>query len=117
MVAIEIRSNIGCPNRTVREFTELRIRFALGRFRDLRRVVVCLEDVNGPKGGPDKVCRILAEFAFAEVIVEEVRPAWQSSVAHAIDRLAQQTARKLGKRKRSSCRGDRRAELRTARVP
>jgi len=101
MIPIEIRSKIDCPDREIRQFTEHRMSFALDRFQNLRRIVVFIEDVNGPKGGPDKLCRIVAEFRFAEVVVEEVQTNWQSSVAHAIRRVARKTARELGRVNRS----------------
>ena len=101
MIPIEIRSKIDCPDRKIRQFAEHRMSFALDRFQSLRRIVVSIEDVNGPKGGPDKLCRIVAEFRFAEVVVEEVQPNWQSSVALAIRRVARKTARELGRVNRS----------------
>lgn len=91
MIPTEIRSNIQCPNREIREFAEHRISLALDRFRGLRKIVVSVEDVNGPKGRPDKICRIVEEFGLADVIVAEVQPEWQRSVARAIGRVARQT--------------------------
>lgn len=120
MIPIEIRSRIECTNREIRRFTEHRIDHALDRFRNLRRIIVSLDDVNGPKGGSDKICRIVAEFNFAEVIVEEVQPVWQRSVALAIGRVAQQAARELERVNHTSCRaGHRRARRvpRTERLP
>lgn len=116
MFPIAIRSNIECPISTIREFAEHRLRFALDRFRGLRRVVVSIADVNGPKGGPDKTCQIVAEFGFANVIIREVQAEWQRSLARAIDRLAQQAARELGKANRSSFRSAQRVSVRTARA-
>ena len=44
------------------EHIERRLRFALARFGNrVERVIVFLQDRNGPKGGIDKVCRILAK--------------------------------------------------------
>lgn len=116
MFPIAIRSNIECPISAIREFAEHRIRFALDRFRDLRRIVVSIADVNGPKGGPDKACQIVAEFGFANVIIREVQPEWQRSLARAVDRLARQAARELAKVNRSSFRSSQRVSVRTARA-
>jgi ribosome-associated translation inhibitor RaiA len=43
----------------VRDYTERRLRSALGRFlRRIHRLTVRLTDVNGPRGGIDERCRI-----------------------------------------------------------
>lgn len=43
----------------VREYVQHRLGLALGRFdHRIGRVQVRCEDVNGPRGGEDKVCRI-----------------------------------------------------------
>jgi putative sigma-54 modulation protein len=112
MIAIEIRSNIECSNREIREFAEQRIRFALDRFRGLRRIVVSIQDVNGPRGGRDKACRVVAEFDFANVIVEEVQEIWQSSLARALRRVAQNAARKLRRVNHTPCRATHRTAMR-----
>jgi ribosome-associated translation inhibitor RaiA len=43
----------------LRDQLEKRLKFALGRFEPrIRQVCVDLEDINGPRGGVDKSCRI-----------------------------------------------------------
>ena len=42
-----------------REYVEHRLGFALGRFQNsVRRITVHVEDLNGPRGGIDKNCRL-----------------------------------------------------------
>jgi hypothetical protein len=49
-------------NRWVRRYTELVVRRVLGRLsRRIRRVRVHVFDVNGPRGGIDKLCRLVVE--------------------------------------------------------
>ncbi|HEY3445105.1 MAG TPA: HPF/RaiA family ribosome-associated protein [Myxococcales bacterium] len=56
---VEIRSKGIELTAGLREFVERRARFSLGRQSDqVARVQVWLEDVNGPKGGDDKRCRV-----------------------------------------------------------
>ena len=52
----------GIPDSNlIRLRTERSLRFALGRFAGkVARVRATVEDVNGPKGGPDKRCRLRA---------------------------------------------------------
>lgn len=111
MIPIEVRSKADCTEQEVRQFTERRVRFALDRFRQTRRVAVFIEDVNGPKGGADKRCRIVAEFGFASVVIEEVRPAWQSAVARAVRRLSRKLAQELKRVNRSHVHVSRRTEV------
>ena len=43
----------------LKDLIERRVRTALGRFaRRIDRVTVSLSDVNGPRGGADKLCRL-----------------------------------------------------------
>jgi putative sigma-54 modulation protein len=58
----------------LRAHAERRLRHVLGRFRmRLRSVILRLDDVNGPRGGNDKRCRIVAQLApRGDVRVEEM---------------------------------------------
>ncbi len=94
MIAIEVRSKNVSENH-IRQFAERRINFALDHLRDLRRIAVSIEDAKGPKGGPDKHCRIIAEFGFTSVVLEETQPDWQSAIARAIHRLDRKATREL----------------------
>jgi hypothetical protein len=57
MIAIDVRSKNVSENH-IRQFAERRISFALDHLRDLQRLAISIEDVNSPKGGSDKHCRI-----------------------------------------------------------
>lgn len=64
------------PRTITADDKELRTRVAealetaLGRLgQRLRRVDVYLTDVNGPRGGPDKRCRIVARLATGSPVV------------------------------------------------
>ena len=94
MIPIEIRTK-ECVTDEIRKYAGRRVRLALDRFRDVRRVVVFLDDLNGPKGGMDKFCRIVAECGFASVVVEESQTDWHAAIASATHRLAHNIARDL----------------------
>ncbi len=100
MIAIEVRSKDDFEKQ-IREFAERRIGFALDHLRDLHRLSISIEDVNGPKGGLDKHCRVVAEFGFTSVVIEEIQSDWQSAVARAIHRLARNARRELQQVNRS----------------
>jgi hypothetical protein len=113
MIPIEVRSKSDCIDREVLQFAKRRMSFALDRLRSLRRVVIFIEDVNGPKGGADQQCRIVAEFGFASIVVKETQPDWQSAVARAIRRVARKAIRELQRVNRSPSHNARRTPVQT----
>lgn len=116
MIPVEIRSKANDVGHDITSFIERRVSFALDRFRDPRRVVVSLEDLNGPKGGPDKHCQVIAEFGFGSVVVEEVQSDWYVAIAGAMHRVAQKLARTLARSNRISQHPYRRPVSRPAHV-
>jgi ribosome-associated translation inhibitor RaiA len=83
----------------VRERVERRLGFALGRFGDrVGRVAVHLSDVNGPRGGVDKRCRIVAEVPGGgpgPVVVEDAAADLDPLIDRAADRVGQSVRRRL----------------------
>lgn len=77
---------------------------AVHRFRDrIRRITVRLTDLNGPKGGVDKRCRITAELLHSPpLVVEGESDDAYDAVAQAAARLGRVTARLIGKRRHHS---------------
>jgi len=56
---ISIVHRNGTLTDSTREFAERRLLFALSRFAPrVDRVSVVIDDVNGPRGGVDKSCRV-----------------------------------------------------------
>lgn len=56
---IELKFRGLTPTNELRAHVSRRLEFALDRFADdLRRVSVLIADLNGPRGGIDKRCRI-----------------------------------------------------------
>ena len=96
-----------------------RLGFALGRFAPrISRVRVQLEDLNGPKGGPDKRCTLRVRGRRWKTVVQ----ATASSEAEALD-LAARRARRAVVRTVARLRQERRggtgagARRRAARTP
>jgi len=58
----------------LKRYIERRLEFALGRFQPrIERITVRMADVNGPRGGADKRCRItVALIPRGEVMVEDI---------------------------------------------
>src|SRR3954447_23488504 len=56
----------------LRDYIERRLQFALGRFAArIHRLTVRLTDVNGPRGGLDKRCRIAVALVPRGVVIVE----------------------------------------------
>lgn len=92
-----------------------RVQFAIGRFGPrIRRIQVRLDDVNGPKGGRDKLCHVLVQTREAgNVVIEEIADDFFAATARAADRLGRSIRRKL-ERKRDAWHGRIAARRRTA---
>jgi putative sigma-54 modulation protein len=61
---IYVRSKGVSPEDASQEAIERRVRFAVDRFEPrILEVVVQLADVNGPRGGVDKACVIVASLS------------------------------------------------------
>ena len=101
-MSIEIRSKDFSVTDAIREHARRRMRFALDyfaidRFRKVRQVVVRLGDLNGPKGGEDKFCRITAEVGHGTVVVEDVHSNLYAAISRATRRFAQTASREVAR--------------------
>lgn len=81
----------------LRDVIDRKLRFGLARFdRAIGRVSVTIADVNGPKGGEDKLCRVrLVTAAGPPIVIEEVDSVTERAVGAAVDRAARNVARRL----------------------
>ncbi len=90
---LELHVRGGCFAETLQHYAERRFRFALRRFsHHIRRLQIHIEDLNGPRGGVDKQCRILAAVAPSGTLVVEERDA---RVYEAMDRAADRLRRRV----------------------
>lgn len=73
----------------------------LGKFADaVERMSVRIEDVNGPRGGHDKRCRIKITLrGMASVVVEEQHSALQAAIDGALRRAGSTVTRQLQRRR------------------
>jgi ribosome-associated translation inhibitor RaiA len=84
-----------------REIVERRLGFALGRFGNRVRIVsVRFTDVNGPRGGVDTTCRIVATIVpKGEVRVEVTDVGVEAAVSRAAKRIARRVSTELDRRR------------------
>jgi ribosome-associated translation inhibitor RaiA len=85
----------------LRTHAERRLLFALGRFgRRVQSVMLRIDDVNGPRGGADKRCHILARLVpWGDVRVEELDRDLCAAIDRAADRLDRAVAREIERRR------------------
>lgn len=83
-----------------REFCERRLRFALSRFTlRIEDIDVILTDVNGPRGGRDRLCCLRVRLrGEQDVLVRDIGESVESAIAGAEDRAARTVARRLQRR-------------------
>ena len=81
----------------LREHTERRLNFALSwATYDVRKVVVRLSDINGPRGGEDKRCSILIPLTrAADIVIENTESDLYVAIDRAVDRAERALARRL----------------------
>lgn len=94
---VEVRGKGLEVTAALRAFVESRARLALGsRAEQVRRLLVWVEDVNGPKGGTDKVCRVKVSGPdIGEHVVESASAEVGSAVFEAVDRAARLATRAM----------------------
>ena len=104
---IEIRCLNEPIGRSHRNYIERRLFFALGRFGDrIQRVMVRLEDMNGPRGGLDKRCHIEVRMPGRNVLVVDVRDVEiDPAVSRAADRIARRVRDQITTRRARRHRG------------
>jgi putative sigma-54 modulation protein len=98
---IEIRGQNFRVSNHLHEHVERQLNFALAQFDSwISGTTVHLEDVNGPKGGVDKQCRILVNLKGGKTLkVEDIDADFTIAVNRAADRLGQVISREVDKRR------------------
>lgn len=82
-----------------RAYIRRRLGMKLGKFAGaIERVSVRVLDVNGPRGGTDKRCRVKVVLAGQDsVVVEATDPTQRTAIDAALDRVDMAVKRKVGR--------------------
>jgi len=91
---------------SMRKHIEHRVRSSFSWAQQgLRNVSLRLEDLNGPKGGADKSCRIEIPIAgTTPVVIHEVQTNLQVAIDRAVNRAGHALSRKLARKRELSTR-------------
>ncbi|WP_144392957.1 hypothetical protein [Pleionea sediminis] len=104
---LSIQSNNITLNSLAKENIKKRARRVFSRVEDkIDKVLINVKDVNGPKGGPDKLCKVIIESTVSSTIVVTNR---KQNLAAAVDlaltkacfNLTQKMKRRKGKKVKS----------------
>ena len=93
---IYIQSHNFPLTRALKGHVERRLGFALSTKNEhIQKVMVRLSDINGPRGGEDKSCRIMVVLPhLKDVVIEDTK----ANLYSAIDQAADRAGRTVGRR-------------------
>jgi len=99
---IDIQSRKFSLTRALRVHVERRLRFiAATRYEKIKRVMVRLSDINGPRGGNDKCCLIQVKLSGQpDVVIADTRPDLYQAIDRASARVGRAVSRRLKRRRR-----------------
>ncbi|MGD8620226.1 MAG: HPF/RaiA family ribosome-associated protein [Gammaproteobacteria bacterium] len=97
---IEIQARNFSMTRALRTHVERRLEFALSTcYRHVKRILVRLSDVNGPRGGNDKRCHLEVILPGQAVVVENTEADLYVAINRAASRAGRSTMRQLRRRR------------------
>jgi ribosomal subunit interface protein len=96
---IEIQARNFSLTEALRIHIQRRLGFALStRFEHIKRIMVRLSDINGPRGGNDKCCHIQVVLpGQADVVIEDTESNLYVAIDRAADRASRTVTRRLGR--------------------
>lgn len=95
---IEIQARNFPVTRALRAHTERRIACAFNKCcRHVRRILVRLSDINGPRGGNDKRCHLEVMLPGGAVVIEDTESDLYVAISRAASRAGRTVLRRLGR--------------------
>ena len=85
----------------VREHVQRRLGFAIDWAHEhIMSISVVLSDINGPRGGEDKRCRVQVALAgTADVVIDDTQADLYVAIDRAVDRAGRTLARRLARQR------------------
>jgi len=96
---VDIQARSFTLTHALKEYAEMKLKSSLSRCQDhLRTVVIRLSDINGPRGGEDKLCHIHVVMpGMPDVIIEDTELDMYAAIDRATDRASSAVFRKISK--------------------
>ncbi len=100
---IDIQARDFSLTEALKNYVELRLGYALNtRYDRIKRVLVRLSDINGPRGGNDKCCQLHVVLpGQADVVIADTQSNLYAAIDRAADRASHAVSRKLARLQRS----------------
>lgn len=94
---IDIQARHFSLTEALRTYAERRLNIALSHSDEqIQRVVMRLSDINGPRGGEDKLCHLQVVLnGQQDVIVEDTESDMYVAIDRAVDRAGRTVVRKI----------------------
>jgi ribosomal subunit interface protein len=94
---IDIQAHNLPLTRDMREHIKRRLGFSLStRYERIRRILVRVSDINGPRGGNDKRCLIQVVLPRqADVVIEDTESSLYAAIDRAVARVSRTVMRRL----------------------
>ncbi len=94
---IDIQARSFTLTNALKIYAEEKLKSSFSRCQDhLNRIVVRLSDINGPRGGEDKLCHIHVVLpGISDVIIEDTEQDMYAAIDRAIDRAGNAVERKV----------------------
>jgi ribosomal subunit interface protein len=100
IMQIEIQARNFSLTRAMRAHIERRLGFALSTcYRHVRRILVRLSDINGPRGGRDKRCHLEVMLPGQAVVVVDTEADLYLAINRAASRAGRTVMRQLRRRR------------------
>lgn len=96
---IDIQSSGLVLTESLRAYVKRRLQTSIG-WAMTRRLAVWLSDINGPRGGNDKRCKIEVRLNNGKsILIEDTEPNMYTAIDRAAERADRAVARQLAKRR------------------
>lgn len=97
---IYIRQNHIHHSEALDNYIQRRLHFALGRFaHKIQSITIRLMDINGPRGGADKMCKMILKMKDKLIPMEGLGSDFYAVVDSTTDRLRRQVQREVDRAK------------------
>jgi ribosomal subunit interface protein len=96
---IDIQARDFSLTQALQNYVELRLGFSLNtRYDRIKRILVRLSDINGPRGGNDKCCQLHVVLpGQADVVITDTQSNLYAAIDRAADRASHAVSRKLAR--------------------